>query len=343
MPDLESVPPQPAASAVPPQQPRGRRIGAHLLSLAISAALLVGLYRSVDLRDVGEVLRGARSGWLVFSLGMIVPITVLRAMRFAWVVPAGAVPGLGEALRLTLVASAFNMFLPTKAGDLVKSFFVARRGGTSGSVAVAVVVYERLSDLFGMITWCVAGLLLERPLRDVAPEFTWLPLAAVGLLCGILILSERAADLVLAIVQRFVPSRKLKIVRDLVEGWPALHRGLRRRRSRLALFSVFLWLVHLTQIWLFAVALSVSIPFAACASLSAVALMAGQLPFTFGGLGARDITLVVLFSRYTTPEAAAAMGILTATRGFLPPLAALPILRPYVTAVVEAGREWRKQ
>ena len=31
---------------------------------------------------------------------MILPITVLRAVRFFWVAPAGALPGLGEALRL---------------------------------------------------------------------------------------------------------------------------------------------------------------------------------------------------------------------------------------------------
>ena len=62
------------------------------------------------------------------------------------------------------------------------------------------------------------------------------------------------------------------------------------------LFSLFLWLVHLTQIWMFTVALSVRMPFMVCASLSAVALMAGQLPFTFAGLGARDVALVVLLA-----------------------------------------------
>jgi hypothetical protein len=71
--------------------------------------------------------------------------------------------------------------------------------------------------------------------------------------------------------------------------------------------------------------------------------MAGQLPLTFAGLGSRDLALVALLSRYTTPEAAAAMGLLTATRGFLPPLAGLFVLRPYLTALVAAGRDWRRR
>jgi len=338
---LESPPP--AASSAQAQRSRWARSRSTVLSLAVSGALLIGLYLSVDLPAVAEVFRGASGGWLLVSLGMIVPITILRAMRFAWVVPAGAVPGLGEALRLTLVASAFNVFLPTKAGDFVKSYFVAKRGGASAGVAITAIVYERLCDLLGMIFWCLSAWLLGPPLLGNLPSFTWLLVGGGGLLCAVLILSERAADLSLTVVRRILVYRKLKVLRDLAEGWPALHRCLRGRRGGIALLSVFLWFVHLTQIWLFTVALGVSIPYFICARLSAVALMAGQLPLTFGGLGARDVALVVLFSGYMTPERAVALGILTASRGLLPPLAALPILRPYVSAVVDAGQEWRKR
>jgi len=82
----------------------------------------------------------------------------------------------------------------------------------------------------------------------------------------------------------------------------------------------------------------VGIPFTVCAGLSAIALMAGQLPFTLGGLGARDMALVVLLAGYMKPEAAAAMAILISTRSLLPPLAALPIMRPYLSVAVEEAR-----
>ena len=60
---------------------------------------------------------------------------------------------------------------------------------------------------------------------------------------------------------------------------------LRSRRHWIVPFSLLLWLAHLFQIWLFTVALSTQVPFFVCASLSAVALMAGQMPFTLAGLG----------------------------------------------------------
>jgi uncharacterized protein (TIRG00374 family) len=328
------------AAVVTPVAGPSRPRRAWLLSLAFSTALLVALYRSVDGRAVAAALAGSHTGWLILALGMIVPILMLRSLRFSWIVPPGSIAGFREALRLTLVASAFNIFLPTKSGDFVKSLFVAKSGAASGSVAVAVVVYDRLADMFGLLCWCFAGWLMAAPSLAVLPPVAWLTLAALGALCGVLVLSERAAFAVVTLVRSITPSRRLKVVHSLADGWPALHRGLRGSRGTIALFSIFLWLVQLTQVWLFTHALSITIPFTVLASLGAVALMAGQLPFTFAGIGARDVALVVLLAGYASPEAASAVGVLTALRVLLPPLAALPILRPYLATVVGTGREW---
>jgi uncharacterized membrane protein YbhN (UPF0104 family) len=78
-------------------------------------------------------------------------------------------------------------------------------------------------------------------------------------------------------------------------------------------------------------------------SLSAVALMAGQIPFTIAGLGARDVLLVVLLGQYMSRESAAAMGVLISTRGLLPPLMGLGFLRSYLTSAVEDAQRWRQK
>jgi uncharacterized protein (TIRG00374 family) len=308
------------------------------LSVGVSAALLALLYRSIDIRAVADSLRQANGPWLVFSLSMIIPITLLRALRFLWVSPVGAINGFGEALRLTLVASALNVFVPGKAGDLIKSYFVRRRGGGSTGMAVAVVVYERLCDMLGLMFWCMVGFLIARPATSVVPAAVWPVLGAIGLACFALISSHRIGEFLRTVIVKALPSRKLQRVHSLVEGWPELLARLRGRRRWVALFSIFLWLVHVVQVWMFSIALSASIPFTVCASLTALALMAGQLPFTIGGLGARDVALVILLRGYVTPHTAAAMAILISTRNLLPPLAALPIMRPYLSLAVEEAR-----
>ena len=335
--DVESTFLEPPAQ---PSAPRARwqRPLIRIVSLAVSTALLAVLYRSINVRLVGESLRRADIPWLIVSLGMIVPITLLRALRFLWVAPPGALAGFGEVLRLTLVASALNVFVPGKAGDLIKSYFVRKRGGGSTGVAISIVVYERLCDVVGLIFWCMVGWLIARPVTTRVPSAIWPLLGTIGIACAVLISSERVAGLLRTLIAKALPHRRLQRLRNLAEGWPDLLRRLRGRRAPVALFSVFLWLVHVVQMWMFTLALSVPIPFTVCASLSALGLMAGQLPFTLGGLGARDLALVVLLSGYMTPEAAAAMAILISTRSLLPPLAALPIMRPYLSAAVDEAR-----
>jgi uncharacterized protein (TIRG00374 family) len=330
------------AVSVPARRTVWKR-AATLLSAVISLALLVALYRTVRLGGIADALVHADRLWLVTSVGMIVPITFLRALRFYWVAPAGSLPSKGEALRLTLVASALNVFLPAKSGDLVKSYFVATRTTTPAGVALAIVVYERLCDLFGLIAWCLVGWVVGRPQIDGIGPLFWSTLAAVGTACAILISSERAAALVRSMVRQALPSTRLRKLHDLADGWPGLLERLRGRRRWIVSYSLALWWTHLFQIWLFTVALALDIPFTISASLSAVALMVGQLPFTFAGLGARDVALVVLLAGYTTPELAAAMGILIATRGLLPPLLGLPVLRPYLSTVLDDAREWRQR
>ena len=312
-------------------------------SAIVSGALLVTLYRSLDVRLVARSLLDADVGWLVISVGMIVPITYLRAVRFYWVAPADALPGIGEAFRLTLVASALNVFLPAKTGDLVKSYFVSTRGNTTAGVALSMAVYERLCDVFGLIAWCLLLSAVSRPEAAGLPEVFWILLGSLGVGCFVLISSTRAAALARTIVHVAVPHERLRKLRQLADGWPALLQALGGRRRWIISYSLVLWLTHLTQIWLFTLALSVTVPFTVAASLSAVALMAGQVPFTIAGLGARDVVLVALLGRYMTAESAAAMGVLISTRGLLPPLMGLPVMRRYLSSAVEDARRWREK
>ena len=195
-----------------------------------------------------------------------------------------------------------------------------------------------------VVTWCLIGWTIARPdVRGLTPHF-WAGLAVLALMFALLISSHRAAEMFRTVIEAVLPERgRLRKVRDLAHGWPDLLDLLRGRRRLVVFFSLLLWLTHLTQLWLFTVALSVQIPFAVCASLAAIALMAGQLPLTIGGVGTRDVALVVLLARYMPPETAAAMGVLVSTRNFLPPLMGLPVMRPYLSSAFEEARRWRRE
>jgi uncharacterized membrane protein YbhN (UPF0104 family) len=247
---------------------------------------------------------------------------------------------------MTLVAGTFNLFLPAKTGDLVKSVVIARHRDATASLAVAAVVWERLADLFTLLLWGAAGMLISGS-RLPVPRLWWIPVALACAASGALIVSKRPMAKVLDGLTRVRfgthPPRLIAAVVARTHGWPQLHEALKGRRPWLILLSGFITLLQLVQFWLFAAAVNVALPFTATIFLAAAVLMVSQLPLTFGGLGARDVAIVVLFADYASPEAAAAIGILSATRSFVPALAGLLVMRPHLAAVVDTVRDWRGQ
>jgi uncharacterized protein (TIRG00374 family) len=321
--------------------PRRPRSWATIVGLIVSALLLVALYNRVDLGAVWAVLRDGNVTWVILSIGAIIPITLILALRFQWVAPKGGLPSYLEAVRLTLVSIAFNMFLPAKSGDLVKSYFVAKRSDVRTGTALSIIVYERLCDLFGLIVCCLAGWVISPPFEGGIPTTAWILILGIGVLCLVLLASERSAGWLYQIAHYLLPKQRLTRLHKVAAGWPDLHTALRGRRARVLILSIALWVAHMTQMWLFTFAVSASLPFSTSLSLFALSLLAGQLPLTFAGFGARDVALVVLLSGHIPVAAAAAVGLLSATRGFVPSLAALPMVRPYLSVLAGDAARWR--
>lgn len=305
-----------------------RRRVATLLSLGLSVLLLYILYRSIDLRTVGRVLGGASPMWVVISMSVLLPITFARALRFLWLLPVKAREGIVDAIALTVVSSAVNTLLPAKAGDFTKSLVVARRGNTTVANAIAVVAYERVLDLAGLLAWCTVSFIAYRPDTQL-PLPVWCGLIAAGIVFAILALSESAARVIPTLVRQLVRGRSDRII-GLANAWPDLVTSLRGNRVAISVLSIAIWLLQLWQLWLFTVVVGADIPLGTSLSLSAIALLVALLPITLGGIGARDAALVVLLAGYMSPEQAAAVGVLATLRGFLVPAMALPWIRSYV-------------
>lgn len=105
------------------------------------------------------------------------------------------------------------------------------------------------------------------------------------------------------------------------------------RLAKVTLTSIFIWFLHLLQIWMFILALRAWCPFVANLALSPLAILAGLLPLTFAGVGTRDAALVVFYAPYFGAPTGAALGLLCTARYVLPALGGMPFASRYLTAV----------
>ncbi len=312
-----------------------------LISLLVSLAILAIIYWRMDFTRMGPVFRDCDPLWLVLSLGLVVPLTLMTAWRLDQLMPGGVRLGIGESNRLILVASVLNLVLPSKMGDLAKAWFIKERGHTSASLAFALVVFEKTCDLLSLLLWCAFGLLLY-PQKDA---LFWIMTACVtgGLVSGLALLGSPAlAELAFRTGARLVPAKAQAKLEQLRAAWREMHDCFWRDRARLALVSttsVFIWFLHLLQIWMFILALRAHTPFLANLALAPLAILAGLLPLTLAGIGTRDAALILFYHPYLSAPTAAALGILCTMRYLLPALGGLPFLSRYLPSLRPVKRE----
>lgn len=306
-----------------------------LISIAVSTAILLIIYSKINFQDLIAVFRNCDLWWMVISLGMVIPITMFTSWRLQQLMPRGTSLGFIEANRLILGASVLNMVLPSKMGDIAKAYFMKDRGHLSGSLSLSLVVFEKACDMLSLLLWCAFGLMFY-PAKD---SLFWTMTGAVtgGLILGLLLLGSRQfADLFFVTAIRLSPKKIEAKFQKLQVSWQEMHEYFWSDRAQLttiAATSIFIWFLHLLQIWLFILALKSWTPFLVNLALSPLAILAGLLPLTFAGVGTRDAALIWFYHPYFDAQTGAALGVLCTSRYFLPALIGLPFLGQMMAAI----------
>ncbi len=305
------------------------------ISLVISVAILVYLYSQIDFPNLWRVFQNCDRLWMTVSLGMVIPITLFTAWRLQQLMPKGTILGFIEANRLILGASVLNMVLPSKMGDIAKAYFMCDRHNLSGTLALSISIFEKACDLLSLLLWCVFGLILY-PAKD---SLFWTMIAGVsgGLILGLLLLSSaQFANLFFNFTAKITPKKVSNKLQKMQVSWQKMHAyfwGDKQQLLNITLTSIFIWFLHLLQIWLFIIALKAWTPFLVSSALSPLSILAGLLPLTFAGIGTRDAAIIYFYQDYLNETTGAALGLMCTSRYFIPALIGLPFLGQMLAAV----------
>ena len=309
------------------------------ISIVVSLVILALIYWKIDFEGLVGVFQGCDRGWMAIGLGMAVPLTLMTAWRFQQLTPelptTRARLGFGEATRLILAASVLNMVLPSKMGDIAKAYFIREKGYLSGSLSLSLVIFEKTCDMLSLLLWCALGLVLH-PLAgwifQVMTGSVVLGLVLGGLLLG----SRRFARMFFRGSRAIAPKRFKTKLANLQTSWHEMQVYFWRDKTQLSKItatSIFIWFLHLLQIWFFTLAIKTSVPFLANLALSPLAILAGLLPLTFAGVGTRDAALILFYQPFMAAPTAAALGLLCTSRYLLPAIGGLPFLEHYLRKV----------
>lgn len=305
------------------------------ISIVISTAILLYLYSQIEINKLWNVLQNCDPVWMLISIAMLIPLTFFTAWRLQQLMPLGTNLNFLEANRLILGSSVLNMVLPSKMGDIAKAYFMQDRNNLSGTLSLVIVIFEKACDLLSLLLWCIFGLF-------VYPEkntFFWgLTIIITGsFLIGIGLLAWRKfAEIFFIVIKKIAPQKIHNKLLQMQYSWLEMHNYFLSDRKQLLLItitSIFIWFLHLLQIWFFILALKAWTPFLVSLALSPLSILAGLLPLTFAGVGTRDAALIWFYQPYFNEAVGAALGLLCTSRYFLPALVGLPFLGQMMATV----------
>lgn len=275
-----------------------------LVKLTVSLVLVGALVRAADWRAVLDEARRLDPAWLVVSLVLFMPQTVLSAWRWQqWLAPLAQLT-LGQSLRHTLLANAWNLIVPAKGGDFSKAACLTQLSTAERARAAGRVMIEKCADvacLFVCMALSLGG---------------WPTLVAGLTLLGVIVFAM-SYDLRSRTRQSSGPLQ-LQNPRTLASSATKITRAL--------LATAGLWTLHLLQIHAFLLAAGVDTPLTTTLLRAPLALFAGLVPGTFCGIGTRDSALVYLYADTAPAATMAVVGLLTSLRYLIPGAAGVAVM-----------------
>lgn len=255
-----------------------------LLKLGITALAFWWISGKISWPETIETMKKATFGWLIPALLFFNASKVLSSFRLELFWEAcGVIMGRIENLRLYYIGMFYNLFLPGGiGGDGYKVYLLGQRKEAKTKNLVTAVLLDRISGLIplGILTailLCLPGI-VSGPLS--AWKWALLPLSALGYWLAYIL------------VVRFYPGFA-----------PPFHRA--------SIQGLGVQVLQLISAWFILLALGVEERQGAFLALFLLSSVAAVIPFTIGGIGAREWAMVAGSSWLeTNPQQAVGTGLI---------------------------------
>ena len=266
-------------------------------SLALAAALLYLTLRGLDWAAFWRTIQSGHYEFLLLTIPIASLNYFIRALRWSILVRADKNISLLSIFWANMVGYMGNAYLPARAGELVRSAFLGRKGGLGTSFVLATAMTERLLDLVALVLIGSMAVLLQTiPSPLLASSLRALAVAGfVGLL--IIIAAPFKERLILRIVDRLpLPQKTSKFISEQIGrfllGMRSLHSG--SRLSSFILLTILIWLADAIANTIGVRVVSQSLTIGQALILLAALGLSSAIPSTPGYVGVYQFVAVLV-------------------------------------------------
>ncbi|MGH7806653.1 MAG: lysylphosphatidylglycerol synthase transmembrane domain-containing protein [Thermodesulfobacteriota bacterium] len=296
-----------------------------MIGICISLGILAVIFLKIDINEFIHNFKNINLLYFAISLMFFVPQTYVSAKRWQLILDPQCVISLWKSATLILASSTLNVILPSKVGDFAKALFLKRSDGLELSKGFSLTFIEKILDVAGLCVVLLVGAIFIPNGNSIVR------LSIVFSFCIITLTIFMFSYDIRRLKLNWLASRigVEKRLNAFLDEWQQSVSAQRRDKERFIMilsFTIFLWFLHIGQIYLFFLSLNSAVSPMVVLTYVPLSIFVGLIPISFGGIGTRDAALIYLFSPYESSSVMAGIGILCSFRYFVPALFGLPFL-----------------
>jgi hypothetical protein len=275
-----------------------KKISIFFLRISISIALLIFLFRQVDVNALGSIMQGAQALLLFIAFLVTLFIYFLCFLRWQMLLKAAAID-ISKAKLIPSFAGGvfFNSVMPsTIGGDLVRGADLSLHTGKPGAV-VATVILDRLNGYAGLVAVALLSLMLGNEIiRDKTIVSSILILTFILVFILLLLFNEFFYSKIKGLLHAPNAGKAILFLENIHDE---MHVLCANKKVLLKSFLISFVVQGLSPVVFYIIALSLDIRipliyfFIFFPIIGAIIL----LPISIGGLGLRDTATVFFFAK----------------------------------------------
>ena len=282
----------------------------------MSILIIAKLVYDSDLSSLISILGNINLNLFLLSSLFLLFINFISIFRFHILVNRQIKLNLFQSAYITFLGNAFNLILPAKLGDIFKFKFLPKNKFNNDFDNLSVTLFEKLLDLVGLF-FCITVLFVFIKYQD---KYFYLEIILLITLFIFFfyIFSMKLRTLLnkLLFFNRIFFFKKILIALD--------NFIFKLREGKLIflnfLLSFLIWLLHLVQLWTLTLCIDLKINLIENLYYFGLAILSGLMPFTYAGLGSRDVAFQYFFYNEYSYESILALGLLSFSRYLIPGL-----------------------
>jgi len=278
------------------------------IKVLTTVGLLFAIVYLYDYQETKIILQDADGRYVFIALLLQFGILLFNAIRWQIILHYdNCLCSLGKLFKVTLIANFANNFMPTSiGGDAIRSIYIYRKNHKSSSVAS--VIFERILGLIVMVVIGFIAILLSSNTflsinnifisKDI---YEWLLLLVLIISVGYVLLRY--------------DSEKIFFIKKIIKKTTMIFRNVGYRvicyitnfrlLSSVLVLTVCSQFIGILMYWNIGISVGIDIPLGIYFVILPITLIVSSLPISFGGLGLRELTSILLFTKFGVLESVA--------------------------------------